>query len=76
MKKSLANIKIISRIFGLMLIMMFSTVFTGQSDYEKISDAMLGETPIAEDLRELCEDIGGRITGSNPNKASVNWAFQ
>ena len=75
MKKSLANIKIISRICGFMLIMMFSLSSTGQSDYELLRDAMLGETPIAEDLRELCEDIGGRITGSQPNKASVNWAF-
>ncbi|NNE25777.1 MAG: M28 family peptidase [Saprospiraceae bacterium] len=75
MKNPFANIKIISRICGFVLIMMLSLAVTSQSDYELLRDAMLGETPIADDLKELCEDIGGRITGSKANKASVNWAF-
>lgn len=36
--------------------------------------AMLGDTPIIDDLRELTDRIGGRATGSPANQAAVEWA--
>lgn len=37
--------------------------------------AMLGETPLEADLRELTREIGGRATGSAANLRSVEWAL-
>lgn len=33
--------------------------------------AMLGDTPVIDDLRELTDRIGGRATGSPANEAAV-----
>jgi Zn-dependent M28 family amino/carboxypeptidase len=38
--------------------------------------AMLGDTPIIDDLRELTDTIGGRSTGSPANEAAVEWALE
>lgn len=35
-----------------------------------------GETPFAADLRELCDTIGGRPTGSEINRRAFDWAVQ
>ncbi|MGH7128620.1 MAG: hypothetical protein ACREIV_08615, partial [Planctomycetaceae bacterium] len=37
--------------------------------------AMLGQTPILDDLRGLTDMIGGRPTGSPANRAAVDWAM-
>ena len=34
----------------------------------------LGATPLAADVAELCDRIGGRPTGTDPNERSVSWA--
>jgi len=47
-----------------------------QSDLKLLQNALSGETPLEEDLQELCDDIGGRVTGSGANEKSVDWAFQ
>ena len=38
--------------------------------------ALLGDTPIEEDLQELCDNYGGRVTGSKANLASVDWGLK
>lgn len=38
--------------------------------------AMLGETPIEEDLQELCDRYGGRVTGTKANLRSVDWGVK
>src|SRR6266850_5124211 len=38
--------------------------------------AMLAETPLASDLEELTDVIGGRPTGSAANLRSVDWAIR
>ncbi len=38
--------------------------------------SLLGETPIEEDLQELCDRFGGRVTGTEANLQSVNWGVQ
>ncbi len=47
-----------------------------QNDAQRLVTAMLGETPIEEDLQELCDEIGGRVTGSKANEQSVEWAIK
>ncbi len=41
-----------------------------------LHQALLKDTPIDDDLKELCDVIGGRVTGSDANEASVQWALQ
>jgi len=38
--------------------------------------ALLADTPIEEDLQELCDHFGGRVTGTDVNLASVEWGLQ
>lgn len=38
--------------------------------------AMLGDTPIIGDLRELTDTIGGRATGTPANEEAVEWALE
>ena len=45
-------------------------------DLYRLTGALLGETPIEENLQELCDGIGGRVTGSEANKQSVEWALK
>lgn len=47
-----------------------------QSDVDRLVAAMLGPTPMIEDLRQLCDEIGGRPAGSEANVRSVEWALQ
>ncbi len=37
---------------------------------------LLSDTPIEEDLQELCDRYGGRVTGTDVNLASVDWAVR
>lgn len=41
---------------------------------ERLVAAMLGETPLIDDLRQLTDEIGGRATGSAANERSVAWS--
>lgn len=45
-----------------------------QSDVGRLTTRALGETPLASDLRELCDGIGGRPTGSAACDRAVQWA--
>jgi carboxypeptidase Q len=47
-----------------------------QADVDRLVAAMLGPTPLVEDLRQLCDEIGGRPAGSQANLKSVEWALQ
>lgn len=46
----------------------------GPSEVERLVAAVLGPTPLEDDLRELTDGIGGRPTGSAANRAAVDWA--
>jgi len=41
---------------------------------ERLTARALGDTPIFDDLRELCDGIGGRPTGSPAAQKAVEWA--
>src|SRR6266851_5236760 len=40
----------------------------------RLATRALGETPLLTDLRELCDTIGGRPTGSSACDRAVEWA--
>ena len=46
------------------------------SDVDKLITNLLGETPLKEDLKELCDGIGGRPTGSIANFKSIKWGLE
>ncbi|NIM13905.1 MAG: M20/M25/M40 family metallo-hydrolase [Candidatus Aminicenantes bacterium] len=46
------------------------------SEVDRLVAAMLKETPIIADLQELCDEIGGRPTGSKANLESIEWALR
>lgn len=43
---------------------------------DRLVAAMLGDTPMVEDLRVLTDEIGGRATGSAANLKAVEWALE
>lgn len=45
------------------------------SQEEQLVAALLGATPLVGDLQQLCDEIGGRPTGSEANLKSVDWAL-
>ncbi len=45
-------------------------------DVSRLIAALLAETPLEEDLQELCDDIGGRETGSESNARAVQWGLE
>jgi hypothetical protein len=48
---------------------------TAQDDVDRLIAAMLGDTPVSDDLHELTDTIGGRVTGSDANRKAVAWAL-
>ncbi len=55
---------------------LFQLSIAQSTDVEKLVAALLGNTPLAEDLRQLCDEIGGRPAGSQANLKSVEWGMQ
>lgn len=49
---------------------------TGTAEVDSLVAAMLKETPIITDLQQLCDEIGGRPTGSKANLDAVEWALK
>ncbi len=43
-------------------------------DVDRLIAAMLGNTPMIDDLHELTDTIGGRFTGTAANEKAVAWA--
>jgi carboxypeptidase Q len=44
-------------------------------DAERLVAALMGSTPLVEDLRSLTDEIGGRPTGSAANERSIEWGL-
>jgi hypothetical protein len=49
--------------------------YAQDADGARLVSAMLGDTPMMSDLRQLTDEIGGRATGSEANLQSVEWAL-
>ncbi|NQZ21979.1 MAG: M28 family peptidase [Colwellia sp.] len=68
--------KIIPLLFWLTAIANFShatSIFN--SDVENLIATLKAPTPIIADLKQLTDEIGSRLTGTQANKNSVNWAL-
>jgi carboxypeptidase Q len=46
------------------------------SETERLVAAMLGHTQIQDDLHELCDKIGGRVTGTESNEKAIEWSLR
>lgn len=66
--------KIYRRWAAICLLFVFALFVSAQSVSEKLADRANQETPMIEDLRELCDTIGGRPTGSAACEKSIEWA--
>jgi hypothetical protein len=63
--------------FLLALVLLAGTASATTADEQQVTllvAALLGDTPMIEDLRVLTDEIGGRPTGSAANIAAVEWA--
>ncbi|MEL6864345.1 MAG: M20/M25/M40 family metallo-hydrolase [Bacteroidota bacterium] len=72
--------KINTTIFPLILLMgitinYYSLSAQTSSDISALIGALLGESPLEEDLQELCDFYGGRVTGTEANLKSVEWGM-
>jgi hypothetical protein len=59
-----------------LLVLLLPYFVFSQSSESALIGAMLGDTPVEEDLQELCDQVGGRVTGSDANKKAVEWALK
>lgn len=53
-----------------------SHTIQAQNTETQLIENLMGETPILSDLHQLCDVIGGRVTGTEPNEKSVTWAVK
>ncbi len=72
------NLRYLFPFLGFMLTL---SVLTAQDsseaeDFSLLLKAMLAESSMESDLYELCDQIGGRVTGSEANNLSVEWAYE
>jgi hypothetical protein len=70
---------ILNRIKGLvccLVILVAITSVSAQSDLDRLQAAVSQTTHLEIDLQELCDEIGGRVTGSKANEKSVEWAYE
>jgi carboxypeptidase Q len=62
------------RALVLSLLIAFHGAAAGDDTGRRLAGRALGPTPFVEDLRELCDRIGGRPTGSPACDRAVTWA--
>jgi len=61
----------------LLLTCLLSPAAYGEEDaVTRLTGALLGPTPMVDDLRQLSDEIGGRPTGSAANLKAVDWALE
>jgi carboxypeptidase Q len=60
------------------LVLLFLGIPTARANEAsaQLSGALLGETPLLQDLRQLTDEIGGRPTGSEANRRAVAWGLE
>jgi carboxypeptidase Q len=63
------------RIASLVILTLSANAAFAEDDVDRLVAAMLGDTPIMENLRSLTDEVGGRVTGSPANEAAIKWAL-
>ena len=58
----------------LALLLTAPAAISAGDDLARLLGAILGPSPLAENLRQLTDDIGGRVSGSAANRRAVRWA--
>lgn len=58
------------------LLVIHSLVAQQNNDLNHLLAALLADTPIEEDLQELCDQYGGRVTGTEANEKAIDWGLQ
>lgn len=70
------NISLQARVFSFLFLLQSLLIpLTLANDVERLIETMKGETPIINDLRQLTDEIGSRLTGTPANEKSVLWAL-
>ena len=64
-------------LFLALVVVLGTSITVGQrkDDLAVYMKAVLADTPIEEDLRELCDGIGGRASGTAANLRAVEWSL-
>lgn len=69
-----------AHISSFLAICVFTSIAAAAQSTEAYIDhligALLGDTPLIEDLRQLTDEIGGRPEGTDANHRSVQWAVE
>ncbi|WOH39401.1 M28 family peptidase [Thalassotalea fonticola] len=68
-----------SNIYRKITIILVFSVFPAlaeTNEIDKLIDAMKSQTPILEDLQQLTDEIGPRLTGTKANEKSLDWALK
>ena len=60
----------------LSLFLVSTLIAQPETDQARLVAALLADTPIEEDLQELCDLYGGRITGTEANEKAVEWGVK
>jgi len=68
------RITILRSLFTIAALGAFLPAAAADDDVQQLVAAMLGDTPVVDDLHELTDTIGGRVTGSDANRKAVAWA--
>ena len=68
------RITILRSFFTIAALTVISTPTWADDSTERLIAAMLGNTPVINDLHELTDTIGGRVTGTAANRNAVAWA--
>ncbi len=63
------------QLINLLIILFLLPISCHANDVQRLVKAMKAPTPIIEDLQELTDTIGGRLTGTESNKKAVDWAL-
>ncbi len=62
--------------FSVLILIGCTSYAQSPNDPSNLIMRLLGDTPIEEDLQELCDVYGGRVTGTAVNLGSVEWGIK
>jgi carboxypeptidase Q len=62
--------------FALLLLLAVPAAMADDDDLPLLLGAIMGPSPLEENLRQLTDDIGGRVAGTEANRRAVSWAAE
>jgi carboxypeptidase Q len=60
----------------LSLLLVVPAAMAEDTDLSRLLGAILGPSPLEENLRQLTDEIGGRMSGTEANRQAVRWAVE